>query len=169
MTPRRRRVTLAAAVVALALLAGAALPWPTLLVYNPSASAPRGWYLRRPVRALRSGMTVLARLPLAVAALADRRGYLPSRVPVLKRVAALAPQRVCVRDGIVRIDGHAVATVRTRDGAGRPLVAWPGCRALRPDEVFLLSGDSAASFDGRYFGPVSRGSVFGETVPLWTW
>ena len=43
------------------------------------------------------------------------------------------------------------------------------CRALRPGEVFLLAPGSAASFDGRYFGPVPDSAVFGEAVPLWTW
>ena len=169
MTTRARRTTLCVATVALALLAEAALPWPTVLLYNPSASAPRGWYLRRPLRDLRPGVLVLAHLPPATAGFAERRGYLPSSVPLLKRVAAVAPQQVCVRDGAVRIDGRVVGHARTRDGAGRPLAAWPGCRALRPGEVFLLAPGSAASFDGRYFGPVPDSAVFGEAVPLWTW
>ena len=54
---------------ALALLAEAALPWPTVLLYNPSASAPRGWYLRRPVRDLRPGVLVLAALVALIGSL----------------------------------------------------------------------------------------------------
>lgn len=167
---RHRRWVLALATVALLLTGLAACaPWSAWLLYNPSASAPRGWYLRRPLRDLRPGMLVLAHLPPATAGFAERRGYLPSSVPLLKRVAAVAPQHVCVREGAVRIDGRIVGHARARDGAGRPLAAWPGCRALRPGEVFLLAPGSAASFDGRYFGPVPRSAVFGEAEPLWTW
>ncbi len=37
---------------------------------------------------------------------------------------------------------------------GRRLVGWRGCRVLARGEVLLL-GDTADSFDGRYWGPVS--------------
>lgn len=170
VTTNRTGVLVAVVVVlVLVLMAMATLSWPTYVFYNPSSSAPRGWYLRRSLRELRPGTLVLAHLPPAVAGFAERRGYLPRSVPILKRVGAVVPQHVCVRDAAVRIDGRAVAQARSRDGAGRPLSAWPGCRRLRPDEVFLLAAGNAVSFDGRYFGPVSRSAVFGEAVPLWTW
>lgn len=99
----------------------AALIAPTLwrvqarVVYNPSDSVARGWYRITPdvgSDALHVGSIVLARLPGSVAALAAQRGYLPSRLPILKRVGAVAPQSVCVRAQVVRIDGEAVATAR---------------------------------------------------------
>src|SRR3546814_4837841 len=119
------------------------------MFYNPSSSAPRGWYLRRPLHHLRPGALVLAHLPPVIATFAEGRGYLPRSVPLLKHVGAVAPQCVCVRNGMVRIDGRAVARTRMHDGAGRPLAAWPGCRRLQPGEVFLLAAGNTASFDGR--------------------
>lgn len=169
MTQRPHRILALASAALLLILIVECVPWSAWLLYNPSASAPRGWYLRRPVQELRSGALVLAHLPPATAAFAERRGYLPSSVPLLKRVGAIAPQHVCVRGGTVRIDSRTVGHARSRDGVGRPLAAWPDCRALRPGEVFLLAAGSAASFDGRYFGPVPRSAVFGEAMPLWTW
>ncbi len=169
MIQRPHRILLVAAAAVLLLAGAAASPWQARLLYNPSASAPRGWYLRKPLHALRPGMLVLATLPAPVAGHAERRGYLPRTVPLLKRVGALAPQHVCVRGGRVRIDGRVVGGVRSRDGSGRPLAPWPGCRQLRPDEVFLLGTGSAASFDSRYFGPLPRTAVAGQAVPLWTW
>src|SRR3546814_16810484 len=83
--------------VALALTALTSLSWPTVVVYTPSASAPRGWYVRRPLRELRSGALVLARLPPAVAGLAVRTGSPPPAVPILKHVGANPPQPGCVR------------------------------------------------------------------------
>ncbi len=170
MTPSRRMRLLGIAAAAVVLLAAAAwLPWPTWLFYNPSDSAPRGWYLQRPVGDLQPGSRVFARLPADAARLAHRRGYLPQHLPILKRVGATGGQHVCVRGGLVRIDGHAVALVRSRDGVGRPLGAWPGCRMLASDEVFLFAADHPASFDSRYFGPVGRSAILGQAVPLWTW
>lgn len=169
MTPTRRKCLLGAAIVAVALVAAAGLPWPTRLLYNPSDSAPRGWYAQRLAGHLRPGGLVFARLPHAAAQFADRRDYLPQHLPILKRIGALGGQHVCLHGGLVRIDGRAVALALNHDGANRPLTPWRGCRVLGPDEIFLLSADHAASFDSRYFGPVGRTAVLGEAVPLWTW
>lgn len=170
MNAPRRWWLLTVAALAVALLALAAWrPWPAWLVYNPSASAPRGWYAQRPLRDLRPGTPVFAWLPTDAAELAHARGYLPRHLPILKRIGAIGGQQVCVRDGLVRIDGRVVALLRNRDGRSRPLIAWPGCRALAGDEVFLFGARHPASFDSRYFGPVRRAALLGEAVPLWTW
>ncbi|MQU24843.1 S26 family signal peptidase, partial [Pseudomonas helleri] len=38
---------------------------------------------------------------------------------------------------------------------------------LEPGELFLLSVTNPASFDSRYFGPVSASAVIGAAHPLW--
>ena len=143
-----------------------------LVVYNPTDSVPRGWYRVGSIdnaASLHVGSIVLAQLPAAVAAFAGQRGYLPSNVPILKRVGAVAPQSVCVREQLVRIDGALVATARAHDGAHRPLHSWRQCRPLANGELFLLSDASPASFDSRYFGPIAVSAVLGIARPLWTW
>ena len=143
-----------------------------LVVYNPSESVPRGWYRigrMESAASLQVGSIVLARLPADVAAFAAQRGYLPSGVPILKRIGALSPQSVCVRGQVVHIDGAVVASVRTRDGAHRPLQAWSQCRPLAVGELFLLGDMNPASFDSRYFGPISASAVLGVARPLWAW
>jgi len=80
------------------------------LVYNPSDSAAVGWYRVEPIthhadslpRPLSAGSIVLTRLPPDAAALAAQRGYLPTHIPLLKRVGAVAPQHVCIVDGLCR-------------------------------------------------------------------
>lgn len=165
------RVTVPLLIVAgLASLAWAAFVTPIpRVIYNPSDSVPVGWY--RIVRAgtLHVGSFVLIHLPAASAALAARRRYLPLNVPLLKRIGAMAPEAVCVRGGIVRIDGIPVAATLHVDGAGRRLTAWRQCRRLRVGELFLLSTSNPASFDSRYFGPVKTSAVIGLAHPLWTW
>jgi conjugative transfer signal peptidase TraF len=175
MTPNARRSVLfiGMGLGLAALFAPAAMPHAmqnrVLVVYNPSDSVPRGWYRIGPVGLLHVNSIVLARLPAEAAALAARRRYLPSGIPLLKRIGAVAPQVVCEREGIVRIDGVAVATALSRDGKHRPLQSWTQCRVLAEGELFLLSNANPASFDSRYFGPIAASAVIGSAWPLWTW
>jgi conjugative transfer signal peptidase TraF len=104
---------------------------------------------------------VLVDLPEHIATLADKRGYLPLDVPLLKRVGAVAPQNVCIEDGRVRIDGVTVAHVLLIDAQARPLPSWMQCRQLVESELFLLSTTNPGSFDSRYFGPIDRANVIG--------
>jgi len=156
-------------VVGVAVMAWASFAQTTpRLVYNASDSVPIGWYRIGSAEVPHVGSTVLARLPAETAALAARRGYLPLGVPLLKRIGATSPQMVCVRNGIVRIDSIPVAVTLSADGSGRLLTAWSQCRRLRAGELFLLSTTNPASFDSRYFGPVSTLAVLGQAQPLWT-
>ncbi len=159
----------------------AALAWASLvsplprLTYNPSDSVAVGWYRIEPFdprtaslpRPLSVDSIVLVPLPAKAAALAAQRGYLPTRIPLLKRVGAVAPQHVCIVAGRVRIDGVPSAAVLRADRLGRPLPSWPQCRRLAPGELFLLSVTNQASFDSRYFGPVSASAVIGVAHPVW--
>lgn len=159
----------------------AALAWATFvqplprLIYNPSDSVAVGWYRVDPLdrragslsHPLSVGGIVLVPLPAEAAALAAQRGYLPTRVPLLKRVGAIAPQEVCIAGGSVRIDGVPTATVLRADRLGRLLPSWRQCRCLEPGELFLLSVTNPASFDSRYFGPVSASTVIGVARPIW--
>ncbi len=113
------------------------------------------------------GSIVLTALPPDAVALAAQRGYLPARVPLLKRVGAVAPQEVCITGRVVRIDGVPSAAVLPADRWGRPLPSWQQCRRLEPGELFLLSVTNPASFDSRYFGPVSPSAVIGVAHPVW--
>jgi conjugative transfer signal peptidase TraF len=139
------------------------------LVYNASASAPLGWYLIRPATTPQVGDYVLATLPGAAAALAAQRGYLPLGVPILKQVGAVEGQHVCITGDALLVDGAPFGRLRRSDSHGRSLIGWPQCRRLSNGELMLLSTTNPASFDSRYFGPVSQSAVRGKAVPLWTW
>lgn len=178
--PRSRqhaRLVLAGfAAVGLAALAWAAFVQPLpRLIYNPSNSVAVGWYRIEPFdlrtaslpRPLPVDSIVLVPLPDRAATLAAQRGYLPTRVPLLKRVGAVAPQHVCIVAGQVRIDGVPSAAVLPADRLGRPLPSLQLCRRLEPGELFLLSVTNPASFDSRYFGPVSESAVIGVAHPVW--
>ncbi len=178
--PRSRlrvRIVLAGfSAVGFAALAWAAFVSPLpRLTYNPSDSVAVGWYRIEPFdprtaslpRPLSVDSIVLVPLPDRAAMLAAQRGYLPTRVPLLKRVGAVAPQEVCITGRVVRIDSVPSAAVLPADRWRRPLPSWQQCRRLEPGELFLLSVTNPASFDSRYFGPVSASAVIGVAHPVW--
>jgi conjugative transfer signal peptidase TraF len=138
-------------------------------IYNPSASAPRGWYRVSPAVGLKVDDYVLVNLPLSARRLAAERGYLPETVPLLKRIGALSDQFVCVRGRSLWIDGELAAIALIHDRGGRELIEWHDCRVLAPDEILLLSRNNPASFDSRYFGPIHRNQVIGKATPDWVW
>lgn len=140
--------------------------WPVKIIYNPTKSAPKGYYLIVH-SVVRKGDYVLADIPKDARELAAERQYLPVDVPALKPVAAKSGDHICVRNGRVFINHEPLARVLKEDSRGRILGPWKGCRPLVLGELFLLSTYSPVSFDSRYFGPVNRRMIMGKAVPLW--
>ncbi|NJC34374.1 conjugative transfer signal peptidase TraF [Sphingomonas jejuensis] len=138
------------------------------LVWNASASAPIGFYRIEPLSDLPHGALVAVTPPAPLARWLAERGYLGERVPLLKHVVAKPGQRVCRIGAIVSVDGRPVVVARQRDGRGRPLPVWQGCRTLRAGELLMLNPDHADSMDGRYFGPLPASTVLGRAVPILT-
>ena len=163
----RPRTVRALALFGLGLVGLAALarpaPW---LVWNASASAPIGLYRVVPDNGAR-GDLVLVHMPESVRQLADERHYLPSRVPLIKRIVATGGDNVCAADNAIFINGRLAAERLRTDHLARPLPHWSGCHLLDQDEVFLLMKDVVDSFDSRYFGPIRTAAIIGRLVPLW--
>jgi conjugative transfer signal peptidase TraF len=154
---------------ALLVIASTSDMWPLRVVYNASASVPLGWYRVNDSDEPKVGDVVVARPPLRAERLLVERGYIGSGVPLLKVVMAREGARVCREGDAITIDAAPVGTARDRDGLGRPLPRWSGCRVLGSGEIFLFNRHAPGSFDGRYFGPVSVTSIIGKATPLWTW
>lgn len=142
-------------------------PAPTY-VWNASESVPVGLYRLQPPGKLAVAELVAVRPPEPLATVLDKGGYLPRGIPMLKRVAAISGQKVCRDRLAITIDGIALGDARERDGRGRPLPVWQGCRVVADGEVFLMNWQSDDSFDGRYFGVLSTTTIVGEAQPLWT-
>ena len=77
---------------------------------------------------------------------------------MMKRILAAKGDRVEIGGQGVRVNGRLVP-----DSAPQ-LAAW----TLGDGEILVL-GDSAASFDGRYFGPISARQVTASIKPVVTW
>jgi conjugative transfer signal peptidase TraF len=163
----RRRTWIAATVVAAA-LATLALPVSRVLVWNTTASIPTGLYWIRDKPHRYVGERIAVEPPPELRRLLAERGYLPTNVPLLKRVAALGEQTVCRVGARITIDGHLVGMARLRDRQGRALPSWSGCQRLRRDQVFVMNPAAPDSFDGRYFGVLNARVVTGRATPIWT-
>ncbi|HTN59957.1 MAG TPA: S26 family signal peptidase [Devosia sp.] len=168
LTPRGAGAVLAACALCVYAARAPGSPQRALFIWNASASAPLGLYRVTHGRALSRGRLVLAIPAPPLAAFAARRGYLPSGVPLVKRIAAVAGDAVCAHGIAIFINGRLAAARLAMDGKGRPLPAWSGCRMLEQGEVFLLMANVRASFDGRYFGPTKASQIVGTLEPLWT-
>lgn len=163
-----RRRFLIAGVVAIAALSTLAMPVSRYAVWNTTASVPTGLYAIRGKASLDVGERVAIDPPPQMRRLLATRGYLPTGVPLIKRIAAVSGQRVCRFGHGVTIDGDFAGAARARDRLGRPLPAWFGCRKLRSGELFVMNPAAPDSFDGRYFGPLKLGTVIGRATPVWT-
>lgn len=164
---RKFRVVTLAGFAAIPLILSALWKQPVLLVWNASPSAPVGLYRLHGDRTPGRGDMVIARTPGPARTLAARRHYLPANVPLVKRVAAGAGDRVCASGAEILINGRRAAQRQRRDRAGRLMPWWSGCRRLEAREYFLLM-DSPLSFDGRYFGITRASDVLGRAELLWT-
>ncbi|MDO8972407.1 S26 family signal peptidase [Reyranella sp.] len=163
----RKRVLVAmlAGVVILAVSAGkGALP---LFMWNASASVPVGLYRLQSIDKLYAAELVVVVPPEPLASFLVEGNYLPRGVPMLKHVLALPGQTVCRRGLAILIDAKLVGLARERDGRGRPLPSWQGCRVVAADELFLMNWQSADSLDGRYFGPTPTSAVVAYARPVW--
>ena len=154
-----------AAVASLVSTIGGATP---RYIWNASNSVPIGLYRVQPATQIAVTDLVAVQPPELLAAFLDLNGYLPTGVPMLKRVLALPGQTVCRIGLTVTVDGVDVGQAHERDRRGRPLPAWHGCRAIADGDIFVMNWQSADSLDGRYFGPIPASSVIGRAVPLWT-
>jgi conjugative transfer signal peptidase TraF len=136
------------------------------LLYNPSPSAPIGWYKLRSDAYAHRGDLVAALAPENGAELAIERHYLPPNIPLIKTVWAVSGQQICHVDGQVLVQGRPALVVLKHDVLGRSLPSRSGCYELLEDEVFLVSTDVQTSFDSRYFGPVKRENLLGRVEYL---
>ena len=136
------------------------LPWWRL---NLTASAPRGLWLRWSVPpVVERGMWVTLPAPASI------QPWYPSWAPLLKPVAAVAGEQVCVREETLWIRQQAYGRVYQHDATGQPLPHLTGCVTVGRGEVFLASR-APQSLDSRYFRAVPVSALTAQATPLVTW
>jgi conjugative transfer signal peptidase TraF len=163
----------AGAIVCLGLAPVMLLAWLTsgiqrpLILYNASPSEPPGFY-RLTNDKPAQGRIIAFRVPPLGRTYAATRTRSPVTYTVLKAIAATPGDTVCDQGGVFRINGSFLGVAQARDSSGTTLPQWRECRQLRDQEYFVFSRRIPNSFDSRYFGPVSRGSILAVYAPLWT-
>jgi conjugative transfer signal peptidase TraF len=138
------------------------------LIWNRTPSMPLGVYARTPSVRVDEGVLVALRVPASVRPLVHERRYLPDGSLLIKPVAAVAGDHVCVHRGMLYINGEPFGAVLTRDTEDRELPEYRGCGVLPEGQVFLAS-HHPRSFDSRSFGPVDVHALQGTVIPLWTY
>lgn len=141
---------------------------PKKFIWNASASVPVGLYVVRSGGPLAVPDLVAVTAPEPIGSYLARSGYLPSDMPLLKRVLGAPGQTVCRVGRTIIVDGIEMGQALVRDRKGRPLPAWHGCRRIENGEIFLMNWEVEDSLDGRYFGAIPQGAIIGHAVPLWT-
>lgn len=159
------RLPLAVAIAVVSLVAPTKFDPPKLL-WNASPSVPIGLYMTVD-QAPAKGHLAVIRLSDVAGAFASARGYLPAGALLIKPVAAASGDVVCRFGPLIKINARLRALAHGMDRRHRLLPRWRGCRYLTTSELFVLS-HVTGSFDGRYFGPIERGTVRGTGVPIWT-
>jgi len=143
-----------------------AFPPKPVLLYNPSESAPVGWYRLRPKDTLENDDLVAAYAPETARRLAHERGYLPYNHPLIKTIWAVPGAYICIHNTRVRVPNRPDIYQLSQDGLGRDMPKLSGCFTLKADEYFLISKDVQTGFDSRYFGPVTRENILGRVQYL---
>jgi conjugative transfer signal peptidase TraF len=129
---------------------------------NTSPSVPLGLYRLTAIRKpLARGALVVLPAPRAVQAWHSRW------VPLLKPVAAVAGDAVCVWDEGLWVAGQWYGPVY-EEAQGRPLPHIRGCTRVQDGEVFLAS-PAPRSLDSRYFSSVPVAALTAQATPLLTW
>jgi conjugative transfer signal peptidase TraF len=138
---------------------------PDFIVYNGTASMPVGFYLRSD-DPITLGAIVTVDVHDVAGAYALERGA-GSDFRFLKRIAATDGNIVCADGDQITVDGDVRAIRSARDSNGRELPSWSGCVELGQGQ-YLVLGDSADSFDGRYFGIVRASNIEGVWRPIFS-
>lgn len=168
LTPRGWTAVITAALAALASLglAVSAKAFGDIALINETPSLPKGLYVRLSRAPLERGVIAASVQPQRARPYLAELGA-PADLLLIKRVAGIEGDWICQEEGRLLIPTGAVE-VQAIDRGGRSLPQWEECRHLRSGEIFLL-GETANSFDSRYFGPVRREEVRGVYRAVLTW
>lgn len=145
---------------------------------NTSKSIALGVYWTSAVPVRKGDYVLLCPPQIGLMAEAKKRGYLTHGFCpgdygyLMKKVLAVAGDTVDIDDAGVAVNGLLLpfSVPLKQDAAGKPLPRYQASRfVIGNSEVLLMSDTSSTSFDGRYFGPVSRSQIKTVIVPVFTW
>src|SRR5205085_4430947 len=101
--------------------------------------------------------------PVGVRSLVRDRHYLVDSAWLLKPVAAIAGDTVCIAGDELAVGGAARARLRSLDSEARPLPRDARCGPLPEGQLYVLASDPR-SFDSRVFGPIAVHGVIAKVT-----
>jgi len=131
------------------------------LLYNPSESAPIGWYAVEQNSAYRKGDRVAAFAPAEARELAHQRQYLPRDYPLIKTIMGVPGERFCAEGQQVKGPDGTVILRLLQDRSGRDMHGFEGCLVLPDQHYFIVSPGMENGWDSRYFGAVPGENILG--------
>lgn len=163
------KIALIGGIITLVIVATTAeivFPPKPVLLYNPTDSAPIGWYRLHKNAKLTRGTQIAAYAPDWARVLADERHYLPYDYPLIKTILAISGDKVCYHKNRMSVPNWPDIPVQTQDSLGRDMPVKSGCITLTSGQFLIVSPDVQAGFDSRYFGPIERQNILGKVTYL---
>ena len=145
---------------------------------NTTKSIPVGLYWTSSAPVEKGAYVLFCPPQLGVFDDAKERGYIGAGFCpggygfMMKRVLAAKDDHVAVTGEGVTVNGQLLplSTPLATDKAGRELPRYQATHyTLGNSELLLMSDVSGTSFDGRYYGPISRNQIKGVIRPVVTW
>ena len=136
------------------------------LTYQVSPSMKEGWYLIEPVSQIHRHEVLVFYPPTATRTFLTRQHWLPEDGLMMKYVFGMPGDFVCNQQGMLRVNGQTMGRVMVFYAPHKKLPNLGFCEQLSQNHFLMISLRDPHSFDGRYFGPVSRSAIVGQAIEL---
>lgn len=137
------------------------------LIYQTSSSMPRGWYLAIPlIGKIHKGEAVLFTPPLQAETFMRVHHWILPHAWMMKHILAEPGDAVCIKQNSIWINHKKVGPVFQATPSGVKLPQAQLCGVLASEHYLPLSTLIPNSFDGRYFGAISRNQIISKVIPL---
>lgn len=135
------------------------------LSYQVTPSMPKGFYWVTPIHgSLHRNEVVVFKPPAQFEKYLTKKHWLPDDGVMMKHIVALPGDWVCKKDDYIWLNDKMLAPVFSHAPKGEALPSLAFCGTLLHNQYLLMSLRVPNSFDGRYFGPVSRRLIIGRAI-----
>ncbi|MEM9243049.1 MAG: signal peptidase I [Pseudomonadota bacterium] len=134
--------------------------------YQASMSMPKGLYFVMPAKQLKRDDIVIFHPPRVAQEFLAKHPWGPPNNVLMKVVMGVPGDKVCKREHGVWINGQYIAPVFSEYAPGKALLNLAFCEILPAKHYLLMSTHVRRSFDGRYFGPVTKAEIIGKAIKV---
>jgi conjugative transfer signal peptidase TraF len=136
------------------------------LTYQTTDSMPKGLYVIKPAHHLKRNDIVIFYPPAFALAFLMQQKLIPKNAILMKSVMAVEGDYICKKNQKLWINHRYIAPVYAHTLTNKRLPNKKFCQTLHANQYLLISTYVAHSFDGRYFGPVSKSRIIGKAIKV---